>query len=192
MAQHSQQSLRIIGGQWRSRKLGFPDTDGLRPTSSRIRETLFNWLAPYIEGSQCLDLFSGSGALGIEALSRGASRVEMVESNPQAAKAIEYSLKTLNSNISHIHCCSAENYLEKNQGACFDIIFLDPPYALYDANALFRLVNSHISILSTTFVFYEHNNTLATADLPDNWSLLKHKKAGQVNYYLLKITAGST
>ena len=97
-----QSKLRIIGGQWRGRKLSFEEASGLRPTSDRIRETLFNWLAPHITGAQCLDLFAGTGALGLECLSRGASHVWLLEKNARVAAALDNNIKLLGADSSRL------------------------------------------------------------------------------------------
>jgi len=124
-------SLRIIGGRWRGRRIALPADTRARPTPDRVRETLFNWLAPSIEGARCLDLFAGSGALGIEALSRGAAAVAFVERNRELAAAIRGNLTALSggdmSADASVHVVSAERFLRENTGP-FDIVFVDPPY----------------------------------------------------------------
>ena len=118
--------LRIIGGQWRGRKLRFPDRPSLRPTLGRVRETLFTWLAPNISGTRCLDLFAGSGALGFEALSRGAAEVTFVERDRKAAAAIRSNVELLQARATVV-CQPAKQYLARTR-ARFDIVFLDPPF----------------------------------------------------------------
>lgn len=125
-------TLRIIGGEWRSRKLSFIDAEGLRPTPDRIRETLFNWLQGTIHGANCLDLFAGSGTLGLEALSRGSAQVDFVEKNKAVAKQLESNLVLLKSDAK-VHQEDALDYLQeykssKKRGGGYNIIFLDPPY----------------------------------------------------------------
>ncbi len=120
--------LRIVAGKWRSRRLPVAEEPGLRPTSARIRETLFNWLASTIEGSTCLDLFAGTGALGFEALSRGAREVVFVEKTARAAAALEECVKVLEATGALIHQVDAISYL-KSEPEPFDIVFLDPPFA---------------------------------------------------------------
>src|SRR5210317_1361034 len=121
--------LRIVAGKWRSRLLDIADVPGLRPTSERIRETLFNWLAPSIQGARCLDLFAGTGALGFEALSRGATLVIFVENSRRAARAIEKSAQILDAAGAVVHRGDANDYLRDAAPASFDIVFLDPPFA---------------------------------------------------------------
>ena len=119
--------LRIIGGEWRSRKLKFADVPGLRPTPDRVRETLFNWLQWHVPGARCLDLFAGSGALGLEALSRGARDVVMVEKHPAAAQALRDNLTLLGARNARLVHDDALRYLGRVTVA-FDLIFLDPPF----------------------------------------------------------------
>lgn len=121
--------LRIIGGEWRSRRLKFADVPGLRPTPDRMRETLFNWLQRQVPGSRCLDLFAGSGALGLEALSRGAREVVLVEKHPAAAKALRDNLALLGAQNATLVNDDASRYLRSLSAAeAFDLIFLDPPF----------------------------------------------------------------
>lgn len=119
--------LRIIGGEWRSRRLKFADAPGLRPTPDRVRETLFNWLQMKVPDARCLDLFAGSGALGFEALSRGAQEVVMVENHPVAAKALRENIALLGAQNVVLVNDDAFRYLGR-EFAPFDLIFLDPPY----------------------------------------------------------------
>ena len=119
--------MRIIAGQYRGRKLSFPDTQGLRPTPDRIRETLFNWLATRLAGACCLDLFAGSGALGFEAASRGAARVVMVDHNPDIVRALRLNQQLLCADVIEILEQEAGNYLSGRRGQ-FDLVFLDPPF----------------------------------------------------------------
>lgn len=123
----SSNTLRIIGGQWRSRRLKFAAVPGLRPTPDRIRETLFNWLQPCIHGARCLDLFAGSGALGLEALSRGAGEVMLVEKHPVAARTLRDNLAVLDAQHAVVINTDALHYLAQ-AAVPFDVIFLDPPF----------------------------------------------------------------
>jgi len=129
-AHGGQNRLRIIGGQWRGRRLEFPDVPGLRPTPDRVRETLFNWLQADIVGARCLDLFAGSGALGLEALSRGASRVVLVDESPVATRQLEDNLQTLRTDDARIVRLPVQTFLARGPGdARYDVVFLDPPFA---------------------------------------------------------------
>lgn len=179
------QQIRIIGGDWRGRKLSFPDFPGLRPSSDRVRETLFNWLAPYIPGSRCLDLFAGSGALGLEAASRGAKQVLLVDDAPQVAAALEQNIALLNAEgrVS-VACKKAEHFVRSGLHEPFDIIFLDPPFA---HNALLQLshelVEHHLTQHNTR-IYIESEVHSDTPALPESWSTLKMKTTRQVRYQL--------
>jgi 16S rRNA (guanine966-N2)-methyltransferase len=135
--------VRIIAGRWKGRKISFPDGNGLRPTGDRIRETLFNWLMPVLPGMRCLDLFAGSGALGLEALSRGAAHCVLVEQNPEAVRHLQASLKLLCTSDATIVCADAKQWLESATGI-FDLLLLDPPFA--DKNVdVQQVVNTLVS-----------------------------------------------
>jgi len=120
-------SIRIIGGKYRGRKLPVISADGLRPTTDRIKETVFNWLMPYIHQAKCLDCFAGSGGLGFEALSRGAKQVTFLELNKNAAQQIQKNLLLLNANNALLVKTNSIDYL-KHVNDCFDLVFLDPPF----------------------------------------------------------------
>lgn len=177
-------SLRIIGGQWRGRRLQFPVVDGLRPTGDRIRETLFNWLAPEIEGAHCLDLFAGSGALGLEALSRGAASCTFVEQNRAAASSIRQHLVTLNSSLGKVVESSAPACLHALEQR-FDIIFLDPPFAsgLYQ-DVVTTLVER--TLLKPGGKFYIESGRKQSENFP-GFETLRDKTAGQTRYRLLSL-----
>ena len=120
--------IRIIGGTHRGRRLAFPDAAGLRPTPDRVRETLFNWLMPHLPGARCLDLFAGSGALGLEAVSRGAREVVLVDANPAVVKSLQENLRLLGeTERARVIRSDALAFLRKETDAPFDIVFLDPP-----------------------------------------------------------------
>ncbi len=179
------QQVRIIGGDWRGRKLSFPDKEGLRPSSDRVRETLFNWLSPNIRGSRCLDLFSGSGALGLEAASRGAEYVFLVDKSPEITTALKNNVALLKAESTvNVICDHAENFIANHQQRTFDIIFIDPPFAQKELLKLtHHLVKNQISQPNTQ-IYIEtdrHNNS---PDLPECWSLLREKITRQVRYQL--------
>ncbi len=178
--------LRIIGGDWRGRRLDFPDVQGLRPTPDRVRETLFNWLMPVIRGARCLDLFAGSGALGLESLSRGAAEVVLVDSQPQVIAALQKNLDLLQAGTrAQLQQRDALQYLTQCK-ECFDVIFLDPPYhqgllqpcidSLYQQGALAR----------QGYLYFEANRNEALPQLPTAWTVHRQKTAGQVGYYLVR------
>ena len=138
MANKQKRGLRIIAGEWRGRRLILPDDSAVRPTPDRVRETLFNWLGPTVEGAKCLDLFAGSGALGLEALSRGAASVCFVEADRRLAERIAQHIERLEAR-GEVLTRSAEAFLEANRER-FDIVFLDPPYDTEVEPLLARLV----------------------------------------------------
>lgn len=176
--------LRIIGGTWRGRKLSFPDVDGLRPTGDRIRETLFNWLAPDIQGARCLDLFAGSGALGLEALSRGASYSLMRERNSQAAHQLQLNLQLLQATQGEVSQGDTLAWLEQpNGGAPFDLVFIDPPFQLdLWQRAIDALENG--GYLTDKAVIYVESGKDDSYQIPSSWSLHRDKTAGNVCYRL--------
>ncbi|TXH67567.1 MAG: 16S rRNA (guanine(966)-N(2))-methyltransferase RsmD [Thiothrix sp.] len=177
--------LRIIGGQWRSRRIPIADVDGLRPTPDRVREALFNWLQSVIGGARCLDLFAGSGALGFEALSREAAEVVFVEKNSNAFKQLQANVNILGASQAQLIQADAFNYLQA-EATSFDVIFLDPPFRLaLPEKALSQLVARQL-IGSEAFIYLEHE---AEYELDfAQWGLAIHRqtKAGQVMSFLLK------
>ena len=182
-------SCRIIGGKWRGRKITFDDAAGLRPTTDRIRETVFNWLQPYIYQSFCLDCFAGSGVLGFEALSRGADKVVFIEQNIKTVKRLKDNISTLNASDASVFHQDALIWLRSTQQQQeqvkqkFNLVFLDPPFhcdLLVKASAL--LVSS--GCLTEDAIIYVEHNVDANIVMPENWFCLKEKKAGQVAYKL--------
>ena len=185
-SQQSSGSVRIIGGKWRSRNLRFVSVDGLRPTGSRIRETLFNWLAPTIEGARCLDLFAGSGALCFEALSRGADCCVAIEANSQAVSELRHNQAQLTANNLDIVSGDCQKLLERgNIAKPYDIIFLDPPFDMKLHKQAGRLLISGNWLASKAQIYCEFPATEAQ-DLPLSWRLIKDKIAGNVRYCLFE------
>lgn len=182
--------LRIIGGDWRSRKLRFPDAGGVRPTPARTRETLFNWLAFHLAGSDCLDLFAGSGALGLEALSRGAARATLVDHTPALAKALRDNLRLLKSEGGEVVCSDVESYLRQRTRPPFDIVFMDPPFRQGWLEKLFTLLDEQAWIKPGGWVYVEHESELPTPVVPASWRLHRQKSAGQVTYSLFRVISG--
>jgi len=176
--------LRIVAGKWRSRLLDVADVPGLRPTSERIRETLFNWLAPSIQGARCLDLFAGTGALGFEALSRGATTVVFVDNSRRAARAIEKSAQLLAATGATVHRSDAIDYLRTARPASFDIVFLDPPFADARLDDLCRLIDELGLLAPGGRVYLEQERGRPGVTLPERWRLFKDKTAGNVRYML--------
>ena len=180
-------SFRIIGGDHRSRRLSFPDVEGLRPTTDRVRETVFNWLQHSIHGGRVLDLFAGSGSLGFEAASRGASQVEFVELSPAAYRALSENCKRLDLKAT-ISNEDALAFLEKQRSdsSGFDIVFLDPPFRKGLLVEVLNRLDSSAVLNRDALVYIETESELATLAIPKSWNELKAKKAGQVNYRLFK------
>jgi len=175
--------IRIISGRWRGRKLSFPPASGLRPTPDRIRETLFNWLQPGIAGARCLDLFAGSGALGWEALSRGAAEVVMVDSNRQTIQNLKNNRELLNAEDLTIIHHDALGYLEK-PATPFDIIFLDPPFRQGFVAKCSTILELNGWLTLSAQIYLETESELQELPVPAKWTVLHSKKAGQVSYNL--------
>ncbi len=176
--------LRIIGGRFRGRRLPIPSETGLRPTSDRVRETLFNWLAPVIPGARCLDVFAGSGALGFEAVSRGAGEVVLIEHSGSVARQLEANARRLGAEETRVVHGNAIRWLE-GAGPPFDIVFLDPPFdeALW-APAIERLAGRGW-LEPGSRVYLEAPARIGFPDLPPGWNLVRDKTAGQVRYGLV-------
>ncbi len=176
--------LRIVAGNWRSRLLQIADVPGLRPTAARIRETLFNWLSSRVHGASCLDLCAGTGALGIEALSRGAARVVFVELSSPAAEVLESNLQSLKASGAEIVNTDARKYLATAASTEFDIVFLDPPFAAVLHDELCRLLSERDWLASDARIYIELDKDQPEPHFPENWQVLKNKTAGKVRYML--------
>jgi 16S rRNA (guanine966-N2)-methyltransferase len=178
--------VRIIGGAWRSRRLEFSASAGLRPTPDRVRETVFNWLAPFLPGARCLDLFAGSGAFGFEALSRGAARAVLVEQAPAALAALRANRAKLAADAAEIVPADARDYLG-GRIESFDIVFLDPPYASGLLAPCLAALAARDWVRPGGFVYLEaRDGTLP--ELPAGWKPIRSKTAGQVGYHLVRTT----
>lgn len=179
--------LRIIGGQWRGRKLAFTPAQGLRPTTDRVRETLFNWLAPHLHGARCADLFAGSGALGLEALSRGAAHCDFVDSSKQALAQIESHLDTLaGSDRGRCHLMPADQFLGST--VCqYDIVFIDPPFDRPLAEPACTQLSNRQLLANQALVYVETAATDPCPAVPPRWTLYREKTAGGVAYRLFSI-----
>ena len=176
--------LRIIGGRWRGRKLRFTPAQGLRPTTDRVRETLFNWLAPVINGANCLDLFAGSGALGLEALSRGAARCDFVDTSAAALRQIESHLDILQAtNAAACHLFPASQYLTGADGP-YDIVFIDPPFGQGLIAPSCAQLAQHQLLAAGAMVYVECASEDQDLLMPPAWSLHREKVAGGVSYRL--------
>lgn len=180
--------LRIIGGRWRGRRLDVFESEGLRPTPDRVRETLFNWLQPYIAGASCLDLFAGTGALCLEALSRGAADVVMVEKAPPVAQRLHQHVERLEAAGAEVVLADAVEFLQRTPRA-FDIVFLDPPFKSDLIADCAALVEARGWIKPGGLVYIEAPSQMSELTLPATWELIRSKKAGQVGYHLARKTA---
>ncbi|MCB2428306.1 16S rRNA (guanine(966)-N(2))-methyltransferase RsmD [Methylophaga pinxianii] len=183
LSKSTRQSVRIIGGQWRGRRLAFPVIEGLRPTPDRIRETLFNWLQAYLPGAVCIDLFSGSGALGFEAASRGAEKVDMVELDLQAYKQLQANKTMLAAEQCTLFRQPAQQFLNQASKP-YDIVFLDPPFDANLWNEMADLLTRNNLLHPKSLVYLECNKYHNLEQFPDNWHLIKDKQAGDVRYCL--------
>ena len=176
--------MRIVAGKWRNRFLPVENVPGLRPTSERIRETLFNWLAPVIEGARCLDLFAGTGVLGLEALSRGAASVTLVERSPGVAATLRRSISDLGAADAALHVADAFGWLETEPPRPYDVVFLDPPYSLESLTDLCRLLSDNAWLAPGGSIYMEQDLNDRPPVLPQGWKLIREKKAGNVRYSL--------
>ncbi len=180
-------SLRIVGGAWRGRRVHFPDSPGLRPTPDRVRETLFNWLQFSVAGTRCLDLFAGSGALGLEALSRGARAVVFVDEAAAVSHTLREELERLGGSAkAQVVHASAVRYLA-TPGEPYDLVFLDPPFGQGALPQYVELIASGGWIKDDGWVYLEGERQAGAPPLPAGWELLKSKSAGEVGYHLARV-----
>jgi len=175
--------IRLIGGQWRGRKLPVPHSPGLRPTTDRVRETLFNWLAPVIQGARCLDCFAGSGALGIEALSRYAGSATLLEFEKPVAQQLEKNLALLNAQNGQVVNVNTLNWLSKN-GQVYDVVFLDPPFRKGILQDTIGLLDANGWLADEAWIYIESEVEHGAIPVPASWRLHREKIAGQVAYRL--------
>lgn len=177
--------IRIIGGEWRGRKLTFPNLPGLRPTPDRVRETLFNWLSFSIAGANCLDLFAGSGALGLESLSRGAEQVTFVDSQYVVIQHIRSICENLGATNAHfVHGTVPSCTLDAIK--TYDIVFIDPPYGTGLVNQSITWLEHHHYLSPSATIYIERSLEDEPLNLPHNWQVARDKQAGQVNYLLIE------
>ena len=179
-------TVRIIGGRWRGRKLHVPDLPGLRPCSDRSRETLFNWLQPWIAGAACADLFAGSGALGLEAASRGAASVELVEISPLAIASLVDSIKSLDAGNVKLHRGDALQWLAQVQPDSLDIVFVDPPFESGLLAGVLKRIAESSCVRPGGFVYVESPARLPAARLDEPFDLHREKVMGAVRMQLFK------
>ena len=175
--------IRIIGGQWRGRKLPVLDKEGLRPTTDRVKETLFNWLAPDMVNARCLDCFAGSGSLGFEALSRHAREVVLIERDRQVAQQLSANAALLNATQATIVNDDTLTWLNR-AGSAFDIVFVDPPFRKDILNQTIALLEQRDWLSNDAMIYIECEVEHQHLNVPANWFLHREKIAGQVAYRL--------
>ncbi|MBB1202085.1 16S rRNA (guanine(966)-N(2))-methyltransferase [Enterobacteriaceae bacterium 89] len=175
--------IRIIGGQWRGRKLPVPDSPGLRPTTDRVRETLFNWLAPHMVEARCLDCFAGSGALGLEALSRYAGSTTLLEMERHVAQQLQKNLATLNASKAQVVNTNTLTYLAQ-PGTPHDVVFIDPPFRKGLLEETLTLLETNGWLADDALIYVESEVENGLPPVPAHWELHREKVAGQVAYRL--------
>ena len=179
-----QGSVRIIAGKWRGRRLQVPDIADLRPTPDRVRETLFNWLSDFIAGAYCLDLFAGSGALGFEALSRGAKYVVMVDQSKEVVQTLQEELKAFSADNAYVYQAAVPEGLQRVPTP-FDLVFLDPPYQKDLLLPTCEYLESQGFLADSAYIYLEAHHLIQDNELPFHWRIKKSKQAGQVAYHLV-------
>ncbi len=178
--------LRIIAGQWRGRKVSFLPVEGLRPTPSRIRETLFNWINPMITNAHCLDCFAGSGALGFEALSRGAQSVTMIELHRDVIRELKNNRTLLDT--TQLTIIQQDALVEIQSEQLFDIVFCDPPFNQGLVKPVLENLEQSNCLNDEAVVYLETEKSLKDLELPQGWKIIKEKIAGDVKYMLIKVS----
>jgi 16S rRNA (guanine966-N2)-methyltransferase len=187
--------LRIIGGEWRGRKIRFPPVTAIRPTPDRVRETVFNWLQPVIAGSRCLDLYAGSGALGLEALSRGAARVVFVDVDGVVTRHLAATLESLECTRARVMRSEAGHFLDSPDFQAtgpYDVVFLDPPFAEPVLAATCEALEQDGWLAPDARIYLEAPAAAGEPQLPSGWTLLRSKRAGEVGYHLARRAGAGT
>jgi len=179
-------TLRIIGGEWRHRKITFCDGPGLRPTQDRIRETLFNWLMFEVEGAVCLDMFAGSGALGFEALSRGARHVTFVDSSPKVLQTIQQNADVLKASRFDLVLGTCPQHVPPLSNAPFDIAFLDAPFHQGLINPTVAWLQQSGYLNPDAWIYFEIEKGGPPLQTPQEWIQHRHKETASLDYYLYK------
>ncbi len=183
--QKTPNTLRIIGGEWRGRRIRFAGIAGIRPTPDRVRETLFDWLAPVVAGSRCLDLFAGSGALGLEALSRGAAAVTFVERERQAVLSLRETVEKLAPERASVIEADALAWLAGRPTAC-DVVFLDPPFGSDLLTEAMQALESRGWLAPGASIYMETPALKGPPSLPGGWRAYRSGRAGAVGYHLAR------
>lgn len=191
MARNNPGRIRIIGGRCRGRRIAFPEAAGLRPTPDRVRETLFNWLAPYLEGARVLDLFAGSGALGLEALSRGASSVVAVDNQRAVTEHLRETCRLLQVPGMEVVDGDGPAFLRTARARPFDLVFLDPPHADADYGRICGALHDSGLLRPAALVYLEFP-TRRTPEIavPESWQGHRSAKAGDLTFQLWRATYG--
>jgi 16S rRNA (guanine966-N2)-methyltransferase len=177
--------VRIIGGRHRGRRIQVPDAPGLRPTPDRVRETLFNWLGQDLSGRSTLDLYAGTGALTLEAASRGAALSVAVDRNPALARALDRTAASIGASGVEVHVDDALRHVGRETRR-FDVVFLDPPFADDPWRALFEALRERLAPDGRVYAEAAH-----AMDAPPGWALLRYGRAGAVHYHLLALAPAS-
>lgn len=178
-------SVRIISGVWRGRRLQVADVPGLRPTGDRSRETLFNWLQPWISGADCADLFAGTGALGFEAASRGANSVLMIEKDPRAQKVLALSIEQLHAEQVNLQPGGAMRSIEEIKADSFDVVFVDPPFDSNLGGLVLERLDKNACVRHGGFVYVE-SPASTQIPAPDGWSVWRDQQIGEVRMQLFR------
>jgi 16S rRNA (guanine966-N2)-methyltransferase len=182
--------LRIVGGRWRGRRLPVLSQPGLRPTTDRVRETLFNWVSPWIEGAGCLDCFAGSGALGLEAASRGAREVVMLERSAAAVRALRANVTVLAAEQARVCHTDALDWLATMPVTPFDLCFVDPPFSSDLLAPTLSQLAARGWVRTDGMVYVESARGEPLPPLPESWEWFRDKVSGQVRYGLLRVVSG--
>lgn len=180
-------TVRIIAGDWRSRRLPVADVPGLRPSGDRVRETLFNWLQPFLSGAVCADLFAGSGALGFEAASRGAASVALVERHPLAVSLLRENTQTLVAKEVSVHADDVMGWLQDQAPASYDLLFADPPFAEHMHEALLDAIVRSDCLKPGGLLYLESPGAEAEPHAPKGWDTHKDKRIGDVRLQLFRV-----
>ncbi len=176
--------VRIIAGQWRGRKINFPEVLGLRPSADRVRESLFNWLMPYIGGMECLDVFAGSGVLGLEALSRGAASVIAIDQSIEAIRALQKNAAQLAAKSLECLCANGLKSLSNVKGP-FDLIFLDPPFKQGLIEPCCKALEKNNLLKPEAFIYIEMERA-TPPNIPESWTLSRQMKTQQAQVFLYR------
>jgi 16S rRNA (guanine966-N2)-methyltransferase len=183
--------VRIIAGKWRGRRISVATADGLRPTTDRVRETLFNWLMTELPGTNCLDLFAGSGVLGFECLSRGAHSVQFVEANKEVARTLRSSMDALSDEKTQygdqaLFIGDARKFLLQDSNKVFDLVFLDPPFSSTLIEPCIELLENNHWLVDNAVIYLEQSSQDGAPAVPDNWALYREGVAGESHYSLYR------